>query len=73
MATITKEQIEERVVEAVASFGPEPEDVVREATLEVPEVAPRVPGGRAGLHTEHLGRLLAEMQHLTSSHPGATW
>jgi ring-1,2-phenylacetyl-CoA epoxidase subunit PaaC len=48
-------------------------DVVREATLEVPEVAPRVPGGRAGLHTEHLGRLLAEMQHLTRSHPGATW
>ena len=33
----------------------------------------RVPGGRAGLHTEHLGRLLAEMQHLTRSHPGATW
>ena len=48
-------------------------DVVREATLAVPDVAPRVPGGRAGLHTEHLGRLLAEMQHLTRSHPGATW
>jgi ring-1,2-phenylacetyl-CoA epoxidase subunit PaaC len=48
-------------------------DVVRAATLEVPDVAPRVPGGRAGLHTEHLGRLLAEMQHLTRSHPGATW
>jgi ring-1,2-phenylacetyl-CoA epoxidase subunit PaaC len=48
-------------------------DVVREATLTVPDVAARVPGGRSGLHTEHLGRLLAEMQHLTRSHPGATW
>ena len=26
-----------------------------------------------GLHTEHLGYLLAEMQHLHRSHPGATW
>ncbi|MVQ48162.1 phenylacetate-CoA oxygenase subunit PaaC [Nocardioides sp. MAH-18] len=47
--------------------------VVREATLEVPDVAPTVGGGRRGLHTEHLGHLLAEMQHLHRSHPGATW
>ncbi|MFC6288545.1 1,2-phenylacetyl-CoA epoxidase subunit PaaC [Nocardioides sp. GCM10027113] len=47
--------------------------VVAEATLDVPEVRPAVGGGRQGLHTEHLGYLLAEMQHLTRSHPGATW
>ena len=28
---------------------------------------------RRGLHTEEMGYLLAEMQHLTRSHPGATW
>ena len=38
----------------------------------------RGPAGRSaaaarGLHTEHLGYLLAEMQHLHRSHPGATW
>ncbi|GAA4366889.1 1,2-phenylacetyl-CoA epoxidase subunit PaaC [Nocardioides caricicola] len=49
------------------------EQVVAEATLAVPEVAPVVGGGRRGLHTEHLGYLLAEMQHLHRSHPGATW
>ena len=27
----------------------------------------------AGLHTEEMGYLLAEMQHLARSHPGATW
>ncbi len=47
--------------------------VVAEATLSVPEVAPAVGGGRDGLHTEHLGHLLADMQHLHRSHPGATW
>ncbi|MDT0342219.1 1,2-phenylacetyl-CoA epoxidase subunit PaaC [Streptomyces litchfieldiae] len=48
-----------------------------EATLPVPPpAAPAVwsaGGGRRGIHTEHLGRLLAEMQHLHRSHPGATW
>jgi len=47
--------------------------VVTEATLDVPEVSPALGGGRDGLHTEHLGYLLAEMQHLHRSHPGATW
>jgi ring-1,2-phenylacetyl-CoA epoxidase subunit PaaC len=47
--------------------------VVERATLAVPEVAPALGGGRQGLHTEHLGHLLADMQHLHRSHPGATW
>ena len=47
--------------------------VVAEATLAVPEVAPAVGGGRHGRHTEQMGYLLAEMQHLTRSHPGASW
>jgi ring-1,2-phenylacetyl-CoA epoxidase subunit PaaC len=47
--------------------------VVTEATLDVPDLPPALGGGRDGLHTEHLGYLLAEMQHLHRSHPGATW
>ena len=30
-------------------------------------------GGKRGMHTEHLSRLLAEMQVLQRSHPGAKW
>ena len=30
-------------------------------------------GGRAGRHSEHLGPMLAEMQHLQRTHPGAKW
>jgi len=47
--------------------------VLEEATLTVPEVTPARGGGRTGLHTEQMGYLLAEMQHLARSHPGATW
>jgi ring-1,2-phenylacetyl-CoA epoxidase subunit PaaC len=47
--------------------------VLAEATLQLPEPRWRSRGGRTGLHTEHLGHLLAEMQHLHRSHPGATW
>ena len=47
--------------------------VVAEATLTLPDVRPAVTGGRRGLHTEQMGYLLAEMQHLARSHPGAAW
>ncbi|MFC5179034.1 1,2-phenylacetyl-CoA epoxidase subunit PaaC [Nocardioides taihuensis] len=49
------------------------EAVVGEATLQVPQVDDAVGGGRRGLHTEALGHLLADMQHLHRSHPGASW
>jgi ring-1,2-phenylacetyl-CoA epoxidase subunit PaaC len=44
------------------------------ATLVVPDGVPAIPGGgRRGVHTEAMGYLLAEMQHLHRSHPGASW
>ena len=48
-------------------------EVVAQATLTLPEVRPAVTGGRRGIHTEQMGYLLAEMQHLARSHPGARW
>jgi ring-1,2-phenylacetyl-CoA epoxidase subunit PaaC len=47
--------------------------VLTETTCHKPEPRWRSRGGRDGLHTEDLGHLLAEMQHLHRSHPGATW
>ena len=47
--------------------------VLSEAACREPEPRWRSRGGRDGLHTEHLGHLLAEMQHLHRSHLGATW
>jgi ring-1,2-phenylacetyl-CoA epoxidase subunit PaaC len=47
--------------------------VIADATLSRPESAVRHSGGRRGLHTEHMGYLLAEMQHVARSHAGAQW
>jgi ring-1,2-phenylacetyl-CoA epoxidase subunit PaaC len=51
--------------------------VLQEAGLTVPDGprsgAWRAGAGRQGLHTEPFGRMLAEMQHLHRSHPGASW
>lgn len=48
-------------------------DVLAEATLTVPETTWRPTGGRSGAHTTSFGYLLAELQHLHRSHPGASW
>lgn len=47
--------------------------VLTDATLARPASGWMQRGGRAGRHSEHLGRLLAEMQHLQRTYPGATW
>jgi ring-1,2-phenylacetyl-CoA epoxidase subunit PaaC len=48
-------------------------EVFRKATLEIPQSAFMMRGGRNGKHTEHLGHMLAEMQIVARSHPGAEW
>lgn len=47
--------------------------VLQRATLTMPASGWMQGGGRTGLHTEHLGHLLAEMQIVARSHPGAKW
>ena len=51
--------------------------VVDEATLEMPSgewmQGSRRGGGKQGVHTEHLGHLLSEMQFLQRAYPGAHW
>jgi len=47
--------------------------ILKEATLQIPENDWMQKGGKQGIHTEHLGFLLAEMQFLQRAHPGATW
>jgi ring-1,2-phenylacetyl-CoA epoxidase subunit PaaC len=48
--------------------------LLREATLRQPDPGAFHPhGGRSGRHSEHLSRLLAEMQVVARAHPGARW
>jgi ring-1,2-phenylacetyl-CoA epoxidase subunit PaaC len=48
-------------------------EVFAKATLAMPRPGFPQTGGRTGLHTEHLGPMLAEMQSLHRAHPGASW
>lgn len=43
------------------------------ATLTRPATQPYPWHGKRGVHTEHLGHMLAEMQHLQRTYPGARW
>jgi ring-1,2-phenylacetyl-CoA epoxidase subunit PaaC len=48
-------------------------EVFSEAGLTIPEDVYMQTGSRKAQHTEHLGFLLAEMQHLHRAFPGAQW
>ncbi|MNZ43230.1 1,2-phenylacetyl-CoA epoxidase, subunit C [compost metagenome] len=77
------DEIEQRL--AAAGVAPNPAeiasawkskvaDIFASATLPVPQPAVNFYlSGRRGVHTEHLGILLAEMQFLQRAYPDATW
>jgi ring-1,2-phenylacetyl-CoA epoxidase subunit PaaC len=48
-------------------------EVLETATLKIPSATFMQSGSLKGFHTEHLGFLLAEMQHIPRSYPNSTW
>lgn len=60
--------------ELAAAWRAKVADIFASATLPLPEPAVHFYlSGRRGLHSEHLGILLAEMQFLQRAYPDATW
>lgn len=47
--------------------------VIKEATLVFPDKDWKHGGGRKGLHSEHLGYILAELQYMQRAYPGLQW
>lgn len=47
--------------------------VFEEATLTVPEKTFMQTGGKNGIHTEHMGFILSDLQYLQRTYPGAAW
>ncbi len=78
-------EVDETLQSAIdCGFAPDPREfedeyrsaigaVLAEAKLEVPADQRPILGGRRGHHSEHLGHLLAVMQHLPRTYPDATW
>ena len=48
-------------------------DIFKEATLSRPQDEHMKIGGRRGIHTEHLGHMLSDMQYLQRAYPDAKW
>ncbi len=48
-------------------------EVLQEATLEVPESKWFQKGGKEGIHTEHLGYLLSDLQYMQRTYPNMEW
>ena len=45
----------------------------KEATLDIPGESWMQSGGKNGIHTEHLGYILAELQFMQRAYPGLEW
>jgi len=48
-------------------------EVLTEATLEKPELQFFQSGGKKGIHSEHMGYLLNDMQFMQRTYPGSKW
>ena len=48
-------------------------DLLQEATLQVPESKYFQKGGKHGIHTEHLGYLLSDLQYMQRTYPKMEW
>ncbi len=49
------------------------DEIFSEATLEIPAQNWQQKGGRTGMHSEHLGFLLAELQYMQRAYPNMEW
>jgi len=48
-------------------------EILKEATLKMPENSWGISGGKKGIHSEHLGFILSDLQYLQRTYPGAEW
>ena len=44
-----------------------------EATIDIPQTDRAICGGRQGMHTEHLGHMLSDLQFMQRAYPGQEW
>jgi len=62
-----------RWADVQADWAAEVGDVLAEAGLKTPAVTAFRSTGKRGVHSEHMGFILAEMQHLQRAFPGGAW
>jgi ring-1,2-phenylacetyl-CoA epoxidase subunit PaaC len=48
-------------------------EVLKEATLSIPESNYFQKGGKEGIHSEHMGYILADLQYMQLTYPNMKW
>ncbi|NNC83237.1 MAG: phenylacetate-CoA oxygenase subunit PaaC [Flavobacteriales bacterium] len=49
------------------------DNVLKESTLTIPEGPAAITGGKRGIHTEHMGYILAQIQYMQRAYPDMVW
>lgn len=72
-----KQLVEQNVIPDVEQLRAKWNDIIAQELkrfeLQVPEIGAYRRGAKQGLHTEHLGFILAEMQYMQRTYPNMTW
>jgi ring-1,2-phenylacetyl-CoA epoxidase subunit PaaC len=70
---MVKEEIGVDVTKLKEAYYKIVSEVLNQATLEIPESKYFQKGGKQGIHTEHLGFLLSDLQYMQRTYPNMTW
>ena len=72
-ATLIEKGVIPSIVDIESKWRSYVTEILTEATLKIPENNWKMQGGRKGLHSEHLGYILAELQYMQRAYPGMKW
>jgi len=70
---MAKEEIGANISDFNSIYYEEVSGILKEATLTVPESKYFTKGGKKGIHTEHMGYLLADLQYMQRTYPNMQW
>ncbi len=77
MTAVEKEMLEQGIGPDLQSFKEDyyikVQEVLEQAELSLPEAAPRVVKGKTGIHSEHMGYILNELQYMQRAYPQMEW
>ena len=56
-----------------SNFYKKVSEILEEATLQTPQIEYFQKGGKNGIHSEHMGFILTELQYMQRTYPNMTW
>ena len=70
---MVKEGVGVDVTKLKEAYYKQVNEVLEEATLSIPESKYFQKGGKEGIHTEHMGYLLSDLQYMQRTYPNMEW